>query len=70
MTLTINRICDLRDKFYAHLDKEYEAYIGAISVQDILKCFVTIEQIIITLSSQEVLQKYLDDIPSKNDLKL
>jgi hypothetical protein len=68
---TIDELCDIRDKFYAHLDKDYEKYlITGTKLADILKCFIAIEQSIITITSLEFLQSYLDNIPSRNDLTL
>ena len=66
----ITRICNLRDKFYAHLDSDYENYIDSISVGDILKCFVAIESALITLSSEEILKQHLDTIVSRNEMQL
>jgi len=67
----INKLCTIRDKFYAHLDEDYENYINqGIPLTDILNCFVAIENSIITLTSLPTLQSYLDRIPSKDELKL
>lgn len=68
---TIELICKTRDKFYAHLDKNYESYkdIG-LSMPMALNCFIAVENSIITLTSREILQTYLDKIPSKDDMHL
>ncbi|MBC8053998.1 MAG: hypothetical protein H7Y13_13110 [Sphingobacteriaceae bacterium] len=67
----IKTLCDLRDKFYAHLDKDYENYMyDGLPLQDILSCFIAIEESIITLTSLETIQMCLDDIPSRNDFSL
>ena len=65
----ITKICNIRDKYYAHLDKNFESYINSntTSVIEYYKCFIAIENAIIVLSSKEMLQTYLDEIPSRND---
>jgi hypothetical protein len=68
---TIKELCDIRDKFYAHLDKDYEKYlITGTKLLDISKCFMAIEKSIITITSFDILQSYLDKIPSRDDLSL
>jgi hypothetical protein len=68
---TIDSICALRDKFYAHLDKKYESYIykGA-TLTGILNSFIAIEKAIITLTSLATIQARLDEIPSRYDFRL
>jgi len=69
--LTIDSICTVRDKFYAHLDKDYEKYLSiGIPLNDILKCFKAIETSIITLTSLKMIRSYLDKIPSRDELRL
>lgn len=66
----IDTMCNLRDKFYAHLDEDYENYIyKGVGIKDDLKCFFAVEQAIITLTSVETLQACLSEIPSRNDFK-
>ena len=68
---TINDLCDIRDKFYAHLDKDFEKFlITSTKLADILKCFIAVEKSIITITSLDILQSYLDKIPSRDDLNL
>ena len=68
---TIKELCDIRDKFYAHLDKDFEKYlITETKLTDILKCFMAVEKSIITITSTAVLQSYLNEIPSRDDLNL
>ena len=70
-TTAINLICDTRDKFYAHLDKNHESYNGIrLSVPMALNCFIAVENAIMTLTSREILQSHLDNIPSRDDLHL
>ena len=64
------RICNLRDKFYAHLDKDYEKHIDAVPVGNLLKSFEAIEKALITLSSEEILNQYLTDVISRNEMKI
>lgn len=66
----IDRVCQLRDKYYAHLDKDYENITSSVSIPDILQCFIAIENAIIELSSREILNEYLEKIPSRNELSL
>lgn len=69
--VTIDKLCATRDKYYAHLDEDYETYEKrGIPLHDILNCFIAIETAIITLTSLETIQFYLDEIPSKDELKL
>jgi hypothetical protein len=68
---TIKDLCDLRDKYYAHTDEDYESYLSVkVSLPSILLCFIAIEKSIITLTSIEVIQDLLDKIPSRNDFRL
>lgn len=66
---TIKRICDIRDKIYAHLDEDYKSYQKqGVPINFYLDCFVAIEEGIMTLTSLKTLQSFLDKIPSKDDL--
>lgn len=68
---TITGICDIRDKFYAHLDEGYEAFLKTgTPLPKILNCFMAIEKSIIVLTSKRTIQSYLDKIPSRDDLSL
>lgn len=61
----ISDVCNVRDKFYAHLDHDYESYISRKSyVKDTLHLFCLIESGIIALTSKDVLVKHLNKIPS------
>lgn len=68
---TIDYICNIRDKFYAHLDEDYKDYfkIGT-SLSKILNCFTAIEKSIIAVTSKRILQSYLDKIHCRDDLSL
>jgi len=68
---TIKKMCDIRDKFYAHLDKDYKDYIyKGIAVGEDTQCFIVVETAIIALTSRETLQSFLDEIPSRDEFKL
>lgn len=67
----IESICNIRDKFYAHLDKDYHNYASKKSYPtDIHNIFVLIEKAIITLTSTERIQLELSTINSREDFKL
>jgi hypothetical protein len=52
----ITVVCDVRDKFYAHLDKDFEKYIRKKSyAKDIQSLFELIEKSIVVLTSSEKL---------------
>ena len=60
--------CDIRDKFYAHLDKDYLKYTSKKSyVKDTHNLFHIVEMGIIALTSEEQLKKQLAKIDSRND---
>ena len=66
---TITEICAIRDKYYAHPDVDYEKYLltGTL-LTDIDQVFIAIERAIAVVASPEMLQSYLDKIPSRDDL--
>ncbi len=64
----ITDICDIRDKFYAHLDKDYEKYTSKKQyVLHTCKLFYIIEMGLIALTSEEELKKELAKIDSRYD---
>ena len=64
----INDHCDIRDKFYAHLDKNYENYTSKKGyVVDTGNLFFIVETAIIALTSHERLMEELAKIESRND---
>ena len=64
----VNDHCDIRDKFYAHLDKDYETYTSKKSyVADTGNLFYIVEMGIIALTSEEQLKKELEKIDSSDD---
>ena len=66
--VVIKDLCDIRDKFYAHLDKNFEKYLSTRSnIVDIQNLFSIIEEIIILLTSYEELMLNLKSIESRED---
>jgi calcineurin-like phosphoesterase family protein len=64
-------LCDIRDKFYAHLDKDYEKYTSKKQyVVDIRNVFHIVEMGIIALTSEEELKKELAKIESRDDYRI
>lgn len=60
--------CNIRDKFYAHLDKNYEDFTSKKSyVTDTGNLFYLVEKAIIALTSDERLKDELAKIESRND---
>ncbi len=67
----MNDLCDIRDKFYAHLDKDYENYTSKKSyVADTGNLFQIVETGIIALTSEEELKKELAKIESRDDYQI
>lgn len=60
-------IIEARDKFYAHLDKDYESFIGSFYIKDYYHTFSLIEQSIIVLGKEAELKVILDLIPSRDE---
>jgi hypothetical protein len=68
---TIQDICDIRDKFYAHLDKDYQDFTSKKSYPvEIQKLLAIIEKAIISLTSLERLNEELGRIDSREDYSL
>jgi hypothetical protein len=64
-------LCVIRDKFYAHLDKDYEKYTSKKQyVVDIRNVFHIVEMGIIALTSEEELKKELAKIESRDDYRI
>lgn len=67
----VNDHCDIRDKFYAHLDKDYEKYTTKKSyVVDTSNLFHIVEKAIIALTSEEQLKQVLSEIDSRDELRI
>ena len=68
---TIDKLCNIRDKYYAHLDDDYKDYLKkGTTLPKILNCFVAIEKSIITITSKTILKSYIAKIQSRNDMNL
>ena len=71
MKLQIKNICDIRDKFYAHLDKDYNSFLkDNISINDVHNIFFEIESALIKLTSNEKIKSELHLIESRMDFNL
>lgn len=69
--ITITQLCNQRDKYFAHSDKDHEHFrLSGISDNDIMNVFTALEKSIVTLTSMETLLIYLDEVPSRDDFKL
>jgi hypothetical protein len=63
-------LTDTRDKFYAHLDKDYETYLSSFPIDDYYEIFELIEASIIALGKEKELYEILKSIPSRDDFEL
>jgi hypothetical protein len=63
-------ITDIRDKFYAHLDKNYVEYLDSFKIEDYYKTFELIENAILTLGYETELKELLKDIPSRDEFEI
>lgn len=66
----IKLITDTRDKFYAHLDIEYEDHLSNFKVEYYYDLLQIIEKSIIALGLKSNLLEILNQIPSKNEFDL
>ena len=65
-----DEITKTRDKFYAHLDENYEEFSGSFEIENYYRTFEYIESAIIILGKEKELKKVLESLPSRNDFKL
>ena len=68
--VVIKDICNIRDKFYAHLDKNFKKYLSNKKLENKQYLFSVIEEIIILLTSYEELMSNLNTIESREDYSL
>jgi len=67
----IENICNRRDKFYAHLDDDFENYIHKpVYTREIENCFEIIKNTITTLTSLDKLNSIIEEIPLRNELSV
>ena len=67
----INSLLNIRDKYFAHIDKDYKDYFkDKGTINDIYYLFQCVEQAIIAVTSIEYLNSHLDKIPSRDDFTL
>ena len=66
----LKSLTDTRDKFYAHLDKDYESFLGSFPIDDYYEIFELIEASIIALGKEKELHETLKTIPSRDDFEL
>jgi len=66
----LKSLTDTRDKFYAHLDKDYETYLSSFPIDDYYEIFELIEASIIALGKEKELYEILKSIPSRDDFEL
>lgn len=68
---TIEMICNTRDKFYAHLDKDYKSYIyPKFELVKIEECLHLVEKAITVITSVKTLNAVLANVPSRNILSI
>jgi hypothetical protein len=71
LTDETNSIIKARNKFYAHLDKDYSNYLKEFSgIEQYYKVFEWIEKSIITVGLETELMAELECIPSRNEFEL
>jgi len=66
----IKSLTNIRDKFYAHLDPDYNEFITNFKIEDYYKIFVLIEEAIKILGKESELIKILNKIPSRDEFEL
>lgn len=66
----LKTLTDTRDKAYAHLDPEFENFLGKYEVENYYEIFRLIEEAIIILGYKSELLELLKTIPSRNEFHL
>ena len=66
----IKTIRNTRDKFYAHIDADYESYLGNQSLRDIEKIVFLIQDIMCKIFGNKEVTEILNTIPSSNDYSI
>lgn len=66
----LNLLTNIRDKFYAHLDENYEDFLKSFRIENYYKTFEFIESAIIILGKDKELLESLKLIPSRDEFKI
>ena len=66
----LNLLTNIRDKFYAHLDENYEDFLKSFRIENYYKTFEFIESAIIILGKEKELLESLKLIPSRDEFKI
>jgi hypothetical protein len=66
----IKTIKNTRDKFYAHIDADYEKYLGNQNIRDIEKIVFLIQHIMCKVLGNKEMTEILIKIPSSNDYSI
>lgn len=66
----IDIVLNVRDKFYAHLDKDYNSFLLKFDLNNYYKIFELIEKGIIALGGEKKLKEFLNSIPSRNNFSI
>jgi len=66
----VDDINNARDKFYAHLDENFEEYKNNLPIESLYVLFELIEEAIMILGLENDLNSLLKTIPSRNDFLL
>ena len=66
----LDSLTNTRDKFYAHLDEDYEDFLKSFEIENYYKTFEYIESGIMLLGKEKELKEILKTIPSRNEFEL
>lgn len=67
---TIKQITSVRDKYYAHLDKDFKGYLGGIRMNDLRKLIFVVQGILVRVYGKRDIEEILKEIPSSDDYDL
>ena len=66
----LDSLTNTRDKFYAHLDEDYEEFLETFEIDNYYKTFEYLESAIIILGKEKELNELLKTIPSRDEFEL
>ena len=66
----LDSLTNTRDKFYAHLDEDYEDFLKSFEIENYYKTFEYIESAIMLLGKEKELKEILKKIPSRDEFEL